>query len=105
MFELGPMATTAQLRDWVASVGRLERSGNDAERVDRIRLLEELKSAAAAAQAAETAAFADSQERRQRESGLPSPSVGTGVASQVGLAKRESPTGSRTGETVASRPR
>jgi hypothetical protein len=91
MFEMGPPTTTAQLRDWVSSIGRLEHARTDAERVERIRLLEELKSAAAAVQAVETVAFAEAQERRQRESGLPSGSVGKGVGSQVGLAKRESP--------------
>jgi hypothetical protein len=91
MFDMPPPSTTAQLREWVSSVGRLERAGTDAERVDRIRLLEELKSAAAAAQAVETVAFADVQERRQRESGVPAASVGKGIGSQVGLAKRESP--------------
>jgi hypothetical protein len=95
VLEMPPSWSTAQLREAVASVGRLARAGSDAERIDRIRLLEGLKAAAAAAQAVETAAFADSQQRRQRDSGTPAASVGTGVAAQVGLAKRESPGGRR----------
>lgn len=63
---------------------------DDAERIDRIRLLEELKSAAAAAQAKETA-FVESQRGEQRVAGVPADQVGRGVATQVGWAERESP--------------
>ena len=63
----------------------------DAVRIDRIRLLEELKAAAAAAQAVETAAFAASQRCAQRAAGVPETRVGRGVAAQVGLARRMSP--------------
>jgi hypothetical protein len=63
----------------------------DATRIERIRLLEELKSACAAAQAVETAAFVDSQRAVQRQSGVPAERAERGIASQVGLAKRCSP--------------
>jgi hypothetical protein len=62
---------------------------SDAERIDRIRLLEELRGAVAAAQAAETAAFAASQragavdERAER--------TAKSIAGQVGLARRVAP--------------
>ena len=83
--------TTVQLRDVVAALGRLEGGVPDAELVDRIRLLEEVKAAAAAAQARATTVFAAAQEEAQRRAGVSERRVGTGIASQVGLAKRESP--------------
>ncbi len=64
---------------------------DDAERIDQLRLLEELKGAVAAAQARVTVDFAASQERKQREAGVPARQVGRGIAAQVGLARRESP--------------
>jgi hypothetical protein len=60
-------------------------------RIDRIRLLEELKSAAAAAQAQETVAFVASQKGAQVEAGVRAMDVGKGIGAQVALAKRESP--------------
>jgi hypothetical protein len=83
--------TTAQLRDVIAAMGQLERDVPDAELVDRIRVLEEIKAAAAAAQARATTAFVAVQEEAQRRAGMPERNVGKGIASQVGLAKRESP--------------
>ncbi|HET6560289.1 MAG TPA: DUF222 domain-containing protein [Marmoricola sp.] len=86
---------TADLAAFVTAIGQLDRSVDDAERIDQLRLLEELKSAAAAAQARATADFAGSQERKQREVGVPAKQVGKGIAAQVGLAKRESPARAR----------
>lgn len=60
-------------------------------RIDRIRLLEELKAAAAAAQAIETVAFAVSQREAQRAAGVPEPQVSRGIPEQVGLARQISP--------------
>ena len=73
-----PALTTAQLRQVRDELARLVRDVGDAERVDQIRLLEELKSAAAAAQARVTADFHASQVRRQREQGLPERHLGRG---------------------------
>ena len=75
----------------IAALGRLEQRVDDATRIDRIRLLEELKAAAAAAQAKETAAFAASQRAAQAAAGVPKTQLGRGVATQVGLARRISP--------------
>lgn len=50
---------TATLRRLVAALGRLS-ARDDADRIDQLRLLEELKCAAAGAQARTTVAFADS---------------------------------------------
>lgn len=64
---------------------------DDAVRIDRIRLLEEIKAAAAAAQVRETAALADAQRAAQRAAGTPNKQVGRGIAAQVALARRISP--------------
>ncbi len=83
--------TTGDLVGLVGVLARLEPRVEDAERIDRIRLLEELKSAAAAAQAVETTAFVASQKGAQVDAGVRAKDVGKGVAAQVALAKRESP--------------
>lgn len=66
-------------------------SRTDAERIDLLRALEELKGAAAAAQAKVTVAFDASQRQAQRGAGVSERRVGRGVAAQVALARRESP--------------
>ena len=77
--------TTAELRGWVARLSDLDAGVGDAERVDQLRLLEELKGAAAAAQARVTVAFAESQVEADPAQ------EGRGVAAQVALARRDSP--------------
>ncbi|WP_304659255.1 HNH endonuclease [Arthrobacter zhaoxinii] len=62
----------------------------DAELIDRIRALEELKAAASAAQARAAAAFDASQRRKQALAEVPKDKQGCGVASQIALARRES---------------
>ena len=91
MFESDTSLTTPQLAAFVDALSGLETHVEDAERIDQIRLLEQLKSAAAAAQARVTTAFAASQKAAQVDAGTPAKEVGRGVAAQVGLAKRESP--------------
>ncbi len=81
----------ADVRALVASLAAPPAAGDDGVRIDRIRVLEELKSAAAAAQARETAAFAASQRLEQAAAGVPGERVGRGIAAQVGLARRVSP--------------
>jgi hypothetical protein len=63
----------------------------DAERIDMLRALEQLKCAAAGAQARVAAELSDSQCAAQREAGAAARDVGKGVAAQVALARRESP--------------
>nr|MCU0265609.1 HNH endonuclease [Actinomycetes bacterium] len=58
------------LRSLVSGLGRLEVASDDAERVDQIRLLEEVKAAAAAAQARVTTTFAASQRAAQVAAGV-----------------------------------
>lgn len=75
----------------IDALGRLEQPVDDATRIDRIRLLEELKAATAAAQVIETAAFVSSQRAGQAAAGLRPERVGRGIAAQVALARRISP--------------
>ncbi|MEP6761567.1 MAG: DUF222 domain-containing protein, partial [Sporichthyaceae bacterium] len=82
---------TATLTGWRPRLARLDRAVGDAERVEQIRVLEELKSAAAAAQAVVTADFVASQRAEQRAGGVPSQELGRGMAAQVALARRDSP--------------
>ena len=91
MFEQPRSLTTAHVAALVGALSRLAPAVDDAERVDRIRLPEELKSAAAAAQAKETTWFMASQKAAQGAVGVPAEEVGKGLGAQVGLAKRESP--------------
>ena len=59
------------MRSWAAGLARIDEAVTDAERVEQLRALEELKSAAAAAQARVTAAFVASQRREQEDAGCP----------------------------------
>ncbi|MDP9118547.1 MAG: HNH endonuclease [Actinomycetota bacterium] len=90
MFDLKGVGASSldELRQLVLG---LDQRVSDAERIDRIRSLEELKGAVAAAQAREADAFAVSQRVDQRARGVPVERIGKGVAAQVGLARRISP--------------
>jgi len=65
--------------------------GSDAERIDVLRALEELKAAIAGVQAEIAVAFDASQRAVQAERGVRAELLGRGVAAQVALARRESP--------------
>ncbi len=79
----------------VDSVG-LAGPGLDADRLELVSVLESAKAALAAAQARVTVAFDASQRTAQREAGVSPARIGVGVAEQIALARRESPTrGSR----------
>ena len=86
-----PSAGVGVLADWVSILGTLDRELSDAERVDRIRVLEEIKAAACAAQARVTADLDASQREHHAALGIRAADQGKGVAAQVGLARRESP--------------
>lgn len=71
-------------------------SVDDGERIDQLALLESIKGAAAAAQARVSVAFDASQRAAQAVAGVPARERGRGVASQLALARRDSPSrGSR----------
>ncbi len=66
------------------------------ELIDAIGVLESIKAAAAAAQARLSVAFDAAERHRQAQLGVPAHRRGRGVAEQIALARRESPTrGSR----------
>jgi len=79
------------LDSWVPTLARVGRAADDAERIELLRTLEEIKCAAEAAQARITADFDASQRAAQADAGLPVRRQGEGIAEQVGLARRESP--------------
>jgi hypothetical protein len=84
-------AVTAALAGLIDTLRGLPQGADDAMRIERITMLEQLKAVAAAAQTVEAAAFAASQRAAQRAVGVPAAQVGRGVAAQVGLARRISP--------------
>jgi len=90
-----PMVSTIpsveELEALLESLGGRAGVTTDAERIDLIATLERLKGATAAAQARLTLAFDASQRREQAEAGVPAEKQGLGVASQVALARRDSP--------------
>jgi hypothetical protein len=81
-------STVGALGRSVEAAGAAATSG---ELINLIGRLEELKSVAAAAQARVTAVFAAGQRSEQRAAGVPERKVGTGIAAQVALARRDSP--------------
>jgi hypothetical protein len=81
----------ALLAGEVDAPSRYDPGVDDVERIDQIAALERLKRAAAAAQARVTAAFAASQRAVQQAAGVRAERLGRGVADQVALARRESP--------------
>ncbi len=91
MFDIVSALTTIDLVAWRESLPGLDTEVSDAERIDQLRALEELKAAASAAQSRVTAMFDDSQRQAQTDAGIPARRQGEGIASQVALARRESP--------------
>jgi hypothetical protein len=72
------MAALAALIDRLRGLGSGGPDVDDAVRIDRIRLLEDVRSAAAAAQAAETTAFAASQRAALTAAGVGTDKIGRG---------------------------
>lgn len=62
MIETGASHTTQSLQALVGSLARVDRDVTDAERIDQLTALEQVKAAAAAAQAVVTAGFVSSQQ-------------------------------------------
>jgi len=87
----GLPVTAAEVAAWTAALLDVAREATDAERIDLLRALEELTCAAAGAQAVVAADFDTSQRAVQAAAGVRAERQGRGVASQVALARRESP--------------
>jgi hypothetical protein len=69
----------------------LSTADTEAETIDRIRVLEELKAACAAAQARETAALRELRCTEEAGRGVPVRERGRGVGAEIALARRISP--------------
>ncbi|MGH8970943.1 MAG: HNH endonuclease, partial [Actinomycetes bacterium] len=72
--------STRSVSGWVGALAGLDRTVGDAERIDQLRALEELKAAAAAAQARVAADLHASVRDRHAAAGLPAAECGLGVA-------------------------
>jgi hypothetical protein len=84
--------TQTNVSGWVSTLAGLAREVvSDAERIDRIRELEDLRAAAAAAQVRLSADFEASQRQAQIAARVPARRLGEGIAAQIALARRESP--------------
>lgn len=77
------------LLEGLRSAGTGERT--EAERIDRITLLEQVKAAACAAQAREAAALKRDRLAAEEARGVPTRDRGRGLGAEVALARRESP--------------
>lgn len=91
-----PPPAAAELTGWRLRLGRLgavdtERL-DEAQCIDLIRELEDLKSAAAGAQAALTAQLAEARKDAEAATGTPARARGKGLSHEVALARRISPT-------------
>ena len=84
--------TAGVVAAWTSRLAELHGELSDAERIDVIRALEELKSGAAAAQARLTASLDASRRAERAAAGVPAAEQGHGVASEIALARRVSPT-------------
>ena len=84
------LPSAAEVNRWTRRLGSSGRGLDDADRIDLIRALEELKCAAEATQADLTADFDRSQRAAAAQRGEPAERQGRGIAEQVALARRES---------------
>ena len=84
-------ASVIEFRAALVEMGAPARCLDDAERIEQIRALEELKAAASAAQARVSAGLYASVVAARAARGVPAAERGRGVAAQVALARRESP--------------
>lgn len=90
------VSETAALRSWLTWLGGPVGEGDDGDLLGQVELLERVKGACAARQARLSVAFDEGLRAQQRAQGVPAHQVGRGVAEQIALARRESPTqGSR----------
>jgi len=92
-------AESTRVLAWLGSLrpGEADDGVPDAERVDRIALLERVKAAAGAAQAGELVAFGVSQIAAQESAKLNPRRIGRGIADQIALAATSPPPRARAG--------
>lgn len=85
------MINASDLTAAVADVATVQAGLSEAELIERIAVLERLKSAAAAGQARATAALDAGRRADEAAAGVPSAMRGRGVAAEVALARRDAP--------------
>ena len=84
--------TTEELRDLLDTLAVHDGAGlSEAELIDHIGLMEQLKSGLAASQARLTDTLAEKRVAREEAAGIPAEQRGRGLAAEVALARRESP--------------
>ena len=76
---------------WSRDLMFIDGAVSDAERINQIRALEQLKAAACAAQARITVEFEASQRAAQPSAGLKPAELSRSIGAQIALARRESP--------------
>ncbi len=82
------------LRDALARLAAHDGAGlTEAQMVDHVTAMEQLKSGLAAAQARVTARLAGERSRREAATGVPADQRGRGLAAEVALARQDSPAG------------
>ncbi|QBJ97695.1 HNH endonuclease [Rhodococcus sp. ABRD24] len=94
MSETGRLAdtvTTTDVEHWVQALAAATGPDEQPERIDLLRALERLTCAAAGLQAQVTADFAAEQRRAAADAGVARERRDRGIASQIALARRESP--------------
>jgi hypothetical protein len=96
MFDSGSISTAApSLEELCALLERLAtldgHCASEAELVDHLTAMEQLKSGLAAAQARVTARLAASRSRAEAARGVPTSERGRGLAAEVALARQDSP--------------
>ncbi|QDW30116.1 DUF222 domain-containing protein [Arthrobacter sp. KBS0702] len=85
------LTASVTVADLARIVADLPAPASAAALIDETRELEDLKSALAARQARLSVTFDLLQRREQAAAGLPADQLGSGVAAQIALARRESP--------------
>ncbi len=81
----------AELTVLLGRLADLPSAANDATRIDRIAIMQQVKSALAAAQAREAVTFKESRLADERAAGVPAARRARSVGAEVALARRESP--------------
>ncbi len=85
------MSVVDELAGYLDRVAELPRAADDAERIDRIAVLEKLNAAVYAAQLDEVDEFSSSQRAANTAKGLKGDRARRGIAEQVGRARKASP--------------
>jgi hypothetical protein len=83
--------TTSELTRLAARLSAMPPATREAENIDRLRLLEDLKGICAAAQAREAAALDESRRAAEAARGIPAAQRGRGVPNEIALARRDGP--------------